>query len=305
MTSYTSRLEDKKLISPPKWLCNQIQYECIMGSMAYGVARDNSDLDIYGFAIPPKEMIFPHLNGEINGFGKQKKIFGQYQQHHILDKSALGGKGQEYDITIYNIVKYFQLVMENNPNMIDSLFVPSNCITHTTKVGTMIRERRKEFLHKGCWHKFKGYAYQQLRKMSSKTRIGHRKETIKEFGFDVKFGYHVVRLIQEVEQILIEGDIDLQRNNEVLKSIRRGDKDEEWIQEFFNTKEKQLEELYVKSTLRHSPDEIKIKNLLLECLEEHYGNLSTIINTPIVNENSAVQALKDIKDIINNELNYH
>jgi hypothetical protein len=30
----------------------------------------------------------------------------------------------------------------------------------------------------------------------------------------VKFAYHVVRLIGEVEQILTEGDIDLRRNRE-------------------------------------------------------------------------------------------
>ncbi|MBC8427328.1 MAG: nucleotidyltransferase domain-containing protein [Proteobacteria bacterium] len=289
MASYTQALEKKRFIKPPKWLTNNIQYECIMGSLAYGVSSDSSDLDLYGFCIPEKEMIFPHLSGGILGFGRQKEQFNQYQQHHIMDKSARGGKGQEYDITIYNIVKYFQLVMENNPNMIDSLFVPPTYITHTTQVGNMVRENRKIFLHKGAWHKFKGYAYSQLHKMTNKSPIGKRKEIIDKFGFDVKFGYHVVRLIQEAEQILMEHDIDLQRNNEVLKAIRRGEKTAEWIEEFFASKEKQLEDLYVKSTLPYSPNENKIKELLLNCLETHYGSLKSIINVSILNKQQNVQ----------------
>ena len=29
-------------------------------------------------------------------------------------------------------------------------------------VGNLVREKRKLFLHKGAWPKFKGYAYSQL-----------------------------------------------------------------------------------------------------------------------------------------------
>ena len=300
MSSYTQALAKKKMTQPPKWLPDNIAYECITGSMSYGVSTDSSDLDLLGFCIPKKEILFPHLNGEIEGFGKPGEKFNQFQHHHIMDKSARGGKGQEYDITIYNIVKYFQLVMENNPNMIDSLFVPLNCITHSTQIGNMIRDRRKDFLHKGCWHKFKGYAYNQLHKMNTKNPIGKRKETIEKYGYDVKFGYHVVRLIQEVEMILVEHDLDLQRNNEVLKAIRRGDRDAQWIIDFFESKEKQLEEVYNKSKLPHKPDESKIKELLLNCLEQHYGDLSSVINTPM-SENSAVQALKDIQNILDKQ----
>jgi uncharacterized protein len=301
MPSYTQSLTEKKLTSPPPWLAANIHYETITGSMSYGVSSDSSDLDLIGFCIPKKEAIFPHLSGHIEGFGEQPYRFNQYQQHHIMDKSARGGKGQEYDITIYNIVKYFQLVTNCNPNMIDSIFVPNTCITQMTQIGQMVRDNRKMFLHKGVWHKFRGYAYSQLHKMSTKNPIGKRKETIAKYGFDVKFGYHVVRLIQEVEMILNECDLDLQRGNEVLKAIRRGDRTAEWIVQFFEDKEKQLEQAYNDSKLPHKPDEEKIKELLLNCLEQHYGSLSSVINTPIVNENAAIQALKDIMAIINKQ----
>ncbi|MFY9221704.1 MAG: nucleotidyltransferase domain-containing protein [Blastocatellia bacterium] len=292
--STVRKLKESGLISPPSFVPHNIHYETIMGSVAYGVSSDTSDMDVYGFCVPPKDMIFPHLAGEILGFGRQINRFEQYQQHHILDKSALAGAGRTYDITIYSIVKYFQLCMENNPNMIDSLFTPANCVLHITKLGNMVRENRKIFLHKGAWHKFKGYAYSQLHKMTTKDPIGQRKKIIETYGYDVKFAYHVVRLLNEVEQILIEGDIDLQRNREQLKSIRRGEWKESDIREYFAAKEKDLEKLYLESTLPYSPDEAKIKKLLLECLEEHYGNLSDAIISP----DKATAALQEIQNIL-------
>lgn len=379
MSSRIQYLEQKKLIKPPRWLSTNVHYETMMGSVAYGVSGDTSDTDIYGFCIPTKELVFPHLAGDIPGFGRQKERFEQYQEHHIMDADAAAGKGKEYDVQIFSIVKYFQLAMENNPNMIDSLFTPQFCVLHITKIGSMVRENRKMFLHKGAFHKFRGYAHSQLHKMSEATRekvrefeaeyeipstnylgqrfeeiadflgrrheinpfiadlspifatlektfitsedqkkgvtalhryqklvkdgdahpVGGRKEIVEKFGFDVKFAYHVLRLSDECEQILEHGDIDLQRSRELLKSIRRGEISEKDIRMMFSEKEKYLEKLYSESKLPHSPDEDKIKTLLLSCLEEHYGSLDKCIVQP----DQAVNALRQIQDVLDRNKN--
>lgn len=273
-------LVKKGLITPPKWLPDNVMYETIMGSEAYGVSGGGSDVDIYGFAIPPKHIVFPHLAGDIIGFGRQKKHFAQYQQHHIFSQDDLGGKGRTYDITIYSIVKYFSLCMECNPNMIDSLFTPPRCIITRSKVWEMIQEQRGIFLHRGAWHKFKGYAYSQLHKIHTKNPEGKRKELVDKYGYDVKFAYHLVRLLSEVEQILVEHTLDLEKNREQLKAIRRGEWTLKQVEEFFYTKERELESLYTTSTLPHSPDEPAIKQLLLDCLEMHYGSLENCIVMP-------------------------
>src|SRR5206468_3796781 len=132
-------------------------------------------------------------------------------------------RGRTYDLTIFGIVKFFQLAMENNPNVIGSLFTPATCVLHSTRVGNLVRENRRLFLHRGAWPKFKGYAYSQLHKIAIKEPTGKRAEVVAAHGYDTKFAYHVVRLLGEVEQILLEGDIDLQRDNERLKAIRRGE----------------------------------------------------------------------------------
>ncbi len=205
MASITFRLSRKGLCTPPKWLPDNVQYETWMGSTAYGVSQDNSDMDVYGFAIPPKTEVFPHLRGEILGFGHQKKRFNQYQEHHIFDKDAKAGKGQTWDITIYSIIKYFQLVMENNPNMIDSLYTPNDCVLHITQIGQMVRDNRALFLHKGSWHKFRGYAYSML------SRIGKKQNSVsvsmviefeKKHGVDRATSYSEVKEELEKRELL-------------------------------------------------------------------------------------------------------
>jgi uncharacterized protein len=292
--STLASLASKGIAHPPRWLPNNTQYECIMGSVAYGVSSDTSDMDVYGIAIPQREDLFPHLKGEIPGFGRQHQRFEQYQEHHLQDPDALGGKGREYDVTIYSIVKFFQLAMENNPNIVDALFVPLNCVLYSTEVGNLIRENRRLFLHKGSWHKFKGYAYSQLHKIASKTAVGKRVEIIEAHGYDTKFAYHVVRLLLEAEMIMVEGDLDLQRHREQLKSIRRGEWTEQQIRDWASNKEAALEKVYHESSLRHSPDEGAIKAVLLQCLESHYGNLASCV----VNPDAAVLALRKIQEVV-------
>jgi hypothetical protein len=167
-------------------------------------------------------------------------------------------------------------------------------VLYSSQIGQIVRDRRHIFLHLGSWHKFKGYAYSQMHKMRSKNAEGKRVEMVEKYGYDVKFAYHVVRLMLEIEQIMTEGDLDLQRGREQLKSIRRGEWTMDEIEEWAASKEKDLESLYHSCTkIPHGPREAEIKQLLLECLEHHYGSLDACI----VTEDKAVAALRRIAEI--------
>lgn len=88
--------------------------------------------------------------------------------------------------------------------------------------------------------------YYNLYKMGiNKTK---RFESHKIFNLDVKFAYHLIRLLDEVEQILSEGDLDLERNREQLKYIRNGFYTENEIIKLAQDKEKALEIVNSKST---------------------------------------------------------
>jgi len=108
---------------------------------------------------------------------------------------------------------------------------------------------------------------------------------------NTKFAYHVVRLLGEVEQLLVEGDIDLQRDNDRLKAIRRGEWTEGRLRQWAADKEADLERAYAASPLPAGPDEGRIKALLLNCLEEHYGNLAARVVEP----DRAVAALRAVQ----------
>ncbi|HUJ59236.1 MAG TPA: nucleotidyltransferase domain-containing protein [Kofleriaceae bacterium] len=280
-------IESGAKVHPPSWLPDNLCYETMMGSVAYGVSSDTSDMDVYGICMPPKDVVFPHLAGEIFGFGRQVKRFETWQEHHIAAHDKL------WDFQIYGIVKFFQLAMENNPNVVDSMFTPRRCVVSSTPIGEYIREHRTDFLHKGAWHKFKGYAYSQLNKIRTKTPSGKRAELVEEHGYDVKFAYHVVRLLLEVEQILVACDVDLERDREQLKAIRRGEWTLEQLDQWAQDKEKQLEVLYHTSTVRYEPDEPLLRRHLLHCLEHHYGDLSTAV----AQADDATQLLRTIAEL--------
>lgn len=295
MASHIQQLCKSGLINDaPAFLAGAVQYEVVMGSIAFGVSSDTSDFDVYGFAIPPKDDAFPHLRGEVPGFDACTPSFKHFQKHHIYDAQALGGRGRTFDVTVYAMARYFQLLLENNPNIIDTLFVPRNCVLHSSPIGEMVRENRQLFLHKGCWPKFKGYAYNQLNKIRTKAPKGKRKAMVDEFGYDVKFAYHVVRLINEVEQLLLESELDLQRSSEQLKAIRRGEWPLERLEQYVADKEKTLEQLYSRSALPNKPNTQGVRELLLNCYEQYYGSLKDAV----VKTSDYQQAVADISAIL-------
>jgi hypothetical protein len=123
-----------------------------------------------------------------------------------------------------------------------------------------------------------------VNKIETNGKRSNRIHLIAEHGYDTKFAYHVVRLLDECQMILEEEDLELTRSKEHLKAIRRGEVSIEQIEDYFDTKMPILEELYNKSKLPYSADEEKIKQLLIDCIEMHYENISNFIGNNNINE---------------------
>lgn len=285
-----SDLKRDRLIHPPEFLPDNTHYMVITGSVAYGVSQDMSDMDLAGFCVPPKDIIFPHTAGIIEGFGPQGRKFESWQQHHVAYNEKM------YDLTVYSIVHYFQLALDNNPNMVDTLYVADNLVLHCTALGRHVRDNRKLFLHKGAYHKFMGYAYSQLKKATSKEPIGRRREMVERYGFDVKFASHLIRLADEAEQILSIGDLDLTRSKGVQKDIRAGNYTLDQVEAMFRERVPHIERLYAAETspVPHQKKTDAVKELLFQCLEMHYGSLDKVI----VREDNTQRLISEIDSVL-------
>lgn len=291
MSTTIINLEKKGLINPPKWLSKNIVYLSIVGSVSYGDNDVNkiSDIDLLGICVPPKSIIFPHLAGKIFGFDEIEE-FNLYKKDHIVDND------KEYDISIRNIVSFFKLLNKSNPTAIESLFSSQEEVLLISQVGHFIRDNRHMFLSKECVSTFKGYSLSNLKKMESKTpeEWGKRYELVKKYGYDVKFAMHCVRLLLELEQILTVENIDLKKDKDQLKSIRKGEWTIDEIKKWASNKEKELDIALANSNLQEKVDEKKVKNLLIQCLEIQYGSLNKII----ADQDKYSIAFNEIKDII-------
>ena len=257
----------------PKFITNDsVNFLTLVGSHAYGGAMPESDYDYYGFVTPPIAEVFPHTRGEINGFGRNKNKFEQWEiQHRKIDD-------KETDITIYNITKYFQLVMDCNPNMVHSLFVPDNCIIHMDKIGQMVRNNRHLFLSEKAFHTFRGMAFSHLNRIKNRKRKpeGNRAELAEKYGYDTKDASYCLRLIWELEEVLFEGDLHIDRFGDEIIAVRNGKYKLHEVIDIFEKKSAEIEFRRRNSVIPYFPDENKIKDLLVDCLEEKYGSLSKI-----------------------------
>jgi predicted nucleotidyltransferase len=315
------KLAKQGIIHPPKFLPDNCGFLGITGSQSYAVTSGNSDTDVVGWCFPHIDDIFPHLGKNyIPGFGSKPNPFQVWQEHHCQVPET----EKSYDFTVYSIVKFFDLVMGNNPNSLEILFTKPRCILHNTEAAILVRDHRKMFLHKGAFSKFRGYAYSNFHKykdigkrdgikplfrflkeynLSLETFINKETPKLNEKelvqynsiinnlsvrdldciskGYDSKAMMHVIRLLGFVEQILVEHDLDLERNKEQLKSVRRGEWTLEQIEKYFEEKKLILEKTYSDSTLPWGPDEKKITNLLISTLEMHYGSLDKAIQRDV------------------------
>ena len=112
-------------------------FEAITGSKAYGLDTAKSDTDIRGIFVLPKELFYsleymPQVSNESN------------------------------DVVYYELKRFIELLSKNNPNIIELLNVPENCILYKHELINKIKQEL--FLSKLCEQTFANYAYTQIKK---------------------------------------------------------------------------------------------------------------------------------------------
>lgn len=141
-----------------------ILLKCISGSQAYGLALPHSDTDLKGIFIVPKEEFYGlHYTDQVNN--------------------------DTNDEMYYEIKKFIDLLLKNNPNILELLSTPEDCILYRHPVMDLIKPEM--FLSKLCSQTFGQYAYAQIKKARGLNKkivnpVEIKRKTILDFCYTVK-----------------------------------------------------------------------------------------------------------------------
>lgn len=124
---------------------NLILYEVISGSIAYGTNLPSSDIDKRYIYILPIDYI---LSGNII--------------EQVNDETN--------DIVGYEIGRFLELISTANPNLLELLNMPEDCVIYKSPIFDEILNNRDKFLTKKCKNSFAGYSISQIIKAKGQNK---------------------------------------------------------------------------------------------------------------------------------------
>jgi predicted nucleotidyltransferase len=128
-----------------RFVTEELVFMTRAGSHMYGTNIATSDIDKRGVCVPPRIVLM--------GFARNFRI-------------------QEFpgeDTVVYALQKFLELATDCNPNIIELLFAPEDCIEVIHPTWEKVLEKRDLFLTAKAYHTFTGYAHHQMKRIK-----GHR-----------------------------------------------------------------------------------------------------------------------------------
>jgi len=124
-----------------------IFYEVVAGSVAYGLNTPDSDEDLRGYYHVPLQ----YRNG-LTGVAPQ-------------------ANDAKHDITFYNLKRTFDLLMTANPNQIELLWIPDDCVrTYNKAIMDDMMANRHLFISKASYNSHFRYAKAQIGKAKGQNK---------------------------------------------------------------------------------------------------------------------------------------
>src|SRR5688572_29007086 len=121
-----------------------IIYRCVVGSRAYGLETDNSDIDRRGIYIAPADL--------------QWSLFGAPEQFE--DNAA--------QACYWELQKFLIMALKANPNILECLYSP--IVEKLTPLGEEMLAMREALLSQRIFQTFNGYAMSQFKKIEQDIR---------------------------------------------------------------------------------------------------------------------------------------
>lgn len=186
------------------------------GSIAYGLNNENSDIDIRGiYVADPLRIRTPFYKDEL-----VDKVKPYIKNNELIVPT-------EEDTKYFELNKYIGLLINSNPNAIESLYVDEKHIVKQTLGYQILRCCRRELLTRNIGYSFTGYAVKELKEMykallNSKA-MSEENKILYVNGYKVKSAICIIRLLKYCIQLLIEGNLILDMSNDKdIKNLREG-----------------------------------------------------------------------------------
>ncbi|HKH45876.1 MAG TPA: nucleotidyltransferase domain-containing protein [Thermoanaerobaculia bacterium] len=173
-------------------LWDHVIYRCVIGSQAYGLAGEASDIDRRGFYLPPAELHW--------------SLFGVPEQL----------ENRETQETYWEIGKFLTMALKANPNVLECLATP--LVETCAALAAELRENRSRFLSKLIYQTYNGYVLSQFRRLEQDLRTTGKLKW--------KHAMHLIRLLIAGIAGLETGEIPVAVDAELrdrLLAIRRGE----------------------------------------------------------------------------------
>jgi len=289
-----------------KFIEENLLYEIIGGSFAYGVNNEDSDYDIVSIFMDKHSDLYPQNYGYVLGFDTQT---GRLENKEFKgEKNRIIHKDREVEGEWRALTRFFQLAgLKGSPNLVEILFVRQQNIKYIHPAFYQIKDNASKFISMRTFHAFKGYMHSQFHRIRKNVERGitdnpKRQWMLDEYGYDVKMSYHILRLMDLLDQMLSgETQLNLMRNKEECKAMRRGDWGSwEDFQRITTEKFTNLDNKMGDCKLPNTPRIDELRNILNNTIEEWYGseNGKTVQNKQYISVDDIYEQLKRIEDAV-------
>jgi uncharacterized protein len=225
---------------------------CQVGSGVHGTSiSGQDDRDELGIALEPPEYVI----------GLRR--FEQYEHHTAWERPGglrnRSGHG-DLDEVVYSARKWMRLALSGNPTVLLPLFVPESEIVAVNELGRELRDLAPAIVSRQAGHRFAGYLHAQRRGLLSRDGKGRdvtRPDLVARYGWDVKYGGHMVRLGYQGIELLETGRITLplpEPQRSQVRAIRTGQVSMAEALRIAGECETRLRVLIDSSPLREEPD---------------------------------------------------
>jgi predicted nucleotidyltransferase len=203
-------------------LFDRVVLRVVIGSRAYGLAEDTSDVDRRGVYLPTAEQHW--------------SLFSVPEQ--IDDEPA-----QE---TYWELQKFCMLGLKANPNVLECLWSP--LVEHATPLGKELLALRSAFLSQLVFQTYSGYVASQFRKIEADVRQRGAPKW--------KHVMHLLRLLRAGVGVLRTGEVpvDVGDARDELLAVRRGERSWQQVEAARRVLHREFEAAAATTRLPERPD---------------------------------------------------